>query len=250
MKGTPTKTKAVPDERNYAANLYTLKEMSYVMYLVNDIADQAEKNRGRCTEPEWVSEVVGPLLSQFTRLSLCRATGKRTISHYNIKIDHALAIDITNEETRTLSGNGPKYRVQGSASINQTQGNHAFHPMFANFGVKVDGRDPLVHLAVWFAAELEKRAIEGYPTNIPMPSIEIYKDAWHVYLAYAMFVPEDQRPDNGKNYRVQFAGPVAMGDTASIEGIFRIFHVLKAIVRWGTDVYGPEYFEKILAIYK
>lgn len=180
---------------------------------------------------------------------LCPTSPGNVFTDANKKIDYALALDITVDEERRLSTGGSRYRVPGPASINQTYGCTAFNPMFANFEVKVGEIDPLIQLGTWTAAEYEKRQLEGYPLHIPIPVIAIYGDQWKFWIAYSIKVPAKQRQQGGKPYRVQFAGPKDMGNTWSIEGVFRILHVLKALVRWGVDVYEPEYFMKVLGKY-
>ncbi|KAI4121631.1 MAG: hypothetical protein LQ338_006257 [Usnochroma carphineum] len=119
--------------------------------------------------------------------------------------------------------------------------------MFANFEVKTDDRDPLIQLGTWIAAEYEKRNIEGYPMDIPVPAIAIYGHYWMLWIAFSM---EIKKKEKGKPYRVQFCGPVEMGDTLNLEGVFKILHVLKAVVQWGVHVYEPEYFQKVVAKYR
>ena len=151
----------------------------------------------------------------------------------------------------TLSTAGLKYRVPGPASINQTDNKLSkFKPMFANFEIKVDDRDPLVQLGVWAAAEFSKRQLEAYPMNVPIPSITIDGDIWQLYIAYATEDPKKTGVPRGKAFRAKFIGPVDIGDTKSIKGIFKILHITKAIVRWGIEVYKPEYFEKVMKIYR
>ncbi|KAL9593262.1 MAG: hypothetical protein Q9179_005990 [Wetmoreana sp. 5 TL-2023] len=236
--------------------------------------DQADKYRGKAQEAQWVSEVAGRLITDLPTLSACTLAGKRKIETLNIsavsiapnelcptspvdaftdgnkKIDHALALETSVGEERTLSTGGTVYRVLGPASINQTYGWTAFNPMFANFEAKTNERDLLIQLGTWIAAEYEKRHREGYPMDIPVPAIAIQSDQWKFWIAYSIMVPAKERKHGRKPYRVQFVGPVDMGNTWSIEGVFKILHVLKAVVRWGFNVYEPEYFDKVLAKYE
>ncbi len=121
--------------------------------------------------------------------------------------------------------------------------------MFVNFEVKVDDRDPLIQLAVWIASELEKRSREGYPVEVPIPAVAIYGDEWHLWIAYAAKVPPKQRRKNGKAYQVQFLGPIIMGSTYGHAEVYKIFHVLKAVIKWGLDVYQRDYVEKVFEKY-
>ena len=122
--------------------------------------------------------------------------------------------------------------------------------MFANIEFKVDDRDPLIQLGGWIAAEYEKRSLEGYPMDIPVPAIVVYNDEWHLYIAYSMSIPQEQRQEGGKSYRVRFVGPVRMGHTSTVQGIFTILHFLKVIVHWAYSVYEPDYFDHLLARYE
>ena len=120
--------------------------------------------------------------------------------------------------------------------------------MFVNFEVKKDDRDPLVQLGAWIAADYEKRALEKYPMEIPVLAITVDGDHWQLWIACSVKVPKKEQ--RGKTYRVQFTGPMDTGDTLSREGVFRILHVLKAVVQWGFEVYEPNYFRKVFARYK
>lgn len=161
-----------------------------------------------------------------------------------------LALKLTHKETRILM-NAPKmYRVAGGASINNTQHWTAFKAMFSYTEIKVDGRDPLIQLAVWICAEFEKRSLEGYGLDLPIPAIATYGDHWKFWIAYMVKThAKDQRPGK-KPYSVQFLGPVNMGSTENAMGVFKILHVLKAIVRWGFEVYEPQFMKHIFARYK
>lgn len=86
--------------------------------------------------------------------------------------------------------------------------------------------------------------------DIPVPAVVVEKDLWQVHIAYSKERSAAEMKDGGKPYRVRFAGPINVGDTSSVEGVFRILYVLKAIVQWGFDVYEPEYLQKILVKYR
>ncbi|KAL8766225.1 MAG: hypothetical protein Q9209_006939 [Squamulea sp. 1 TL-2023] len=271
---TPMKTKDLPCDDIYGLDLYDSTEMMKIWASVSDAAEKATRYRGNTHEPQWVGKVASRLIDLLEDMSCCNMAGKRRVESLNIstasiapiqlcpkslihvlkdankKIDHALAFSTTMAERRTLNIDGAKYRVTGSISINQTTGWTAFTPMFANFEFKRDNRDPLIQLGSWIASEYEKRFEEDYPMDIPVPAIVVDRDSWMLWLAYSVQVPVEERNSAGKTYRVQFAGPKDMGSTQSIEGIFRILHVLKAIVKWGHDVYEPSYLQKILAKYR
>lgn len=162
----------------------------------------------------------------------------------NKKVDYVLALDLTHKEKLALQSDMTEYRVLGGASINQTQGWTAFKPMFQCTEVKVDAYDPMIQLGVWSSAEFEKRMQEGYAMDLPIPVIAIEGDHWNFWIAYSENI---EAKKGGKGYRVQLAGPVAMGDTTNAFGVFKILHTLKAIVRWGLEVYDPFFQTNVLA---
>ncbi|KAL8855415.1 MAG: hypothetical protein Q9178_007940 [Gyalolechia marmorata] len=267
------KTKIQIPESSYGPNLYGAQDLTNIHALVDGIVKRAASNRKKTHEPQWVSTVVGPLIAVLESLpSMMPVLDTRRIETLNIstvsiqprelcpssleevftladkKIDHALAIDLARNELRRLQTAGSKYRVGGEPSINQTYA-CAFKFMFVNFEVKVDDRDPLIQLAVWIASELEKRSREGYPIEVPIPAVAIYGDEWHLWIAYAAKVNPKERRKNGKAYRVQFLGPIIMGSTYGHAEVYKIFHVLKAVIKWGLEVYQRDYVEKVFAKY-
>lgn len=168
----------------------------------------------------------------------------------NKKVDYALALVLTDEEERILTSAVGKYRVPGGTSINQTRDWTSVKPMFESTEVKVDARDPLIQIAVWICAEFEKRRLEGYTLDLPIPAIAIEGDRWKFWIAYSVKLAKKDHQPGGKPYRVQFLGPVAIGSTENAMGVFKIFHVLKAIVSWGLEVYEPQFMKHVFARYK
>ncbi|KAL8989208.1 MAG: hypothetical protein Q9177_001856 [Variospora cf. flavescens] len=272
MYNTPMKTKGPISGWSYSAGLYNASDLSPVLDTVKDVVDQAEQQRGVAHEPSWVADVVTPIMSRLRRLSSSVSTKGRTIEALNIssvsiaplslcpksvvddfkdankKVDYALALKLTHEEELTLQSAVTEYLVPGGASINQTQGWTATKPMFEHTEVKVDACDPMIQLAVWICAEIKKRSLEGYNLNLPIPVIAIERDHWSFWIAYWVETPAK---DGGKKaYRVKFLGPVPMGSTDSAFGVFKILHVLKAIVRWGFEIYEPEFQKHIYAKYQ
>ncbi|KAL8919430.1 MAG: hypothetical protein Q9208_006808 [Pyrenodesmia sp. 3 TL-2023] len=258
---TPMKTRTQVPESNHGRNLYNAQDAMAIHTLVTNIVQSAEENRGKSHEPHWVSTVVGPLITFLDTLpSMMTVQKKRRIKALNIssvsiqprglcpsspeklfgvldrKIDQALAFDPSPDELMSLQRGGPKYRVEGEPSINQTYV-FAFMLMFSFFEVKI-------------AAEYEKRFREGYPMGLPIPAVAIYEDDWYLWIACAIIVPAAQRQKSGKAYRVQFMGPILIGSTYGHAGVYKIFHILKAVIMWGLKVYQPEYVEKVLAKYK
>ena len=167
----------------------------------------------------------------------------------NKKVDYALALKLTSDEDLVLKSAVKKYRVPGGASINQTQSHWtAFVPMFTPVEVKVDGSDPLIQLGIWVSAEVEKRYLEAYTFDLPFPAIAVSNHQWDFWIAYAEKLSVKQQ-QGGKSYRVRFLGPIDMGHTRNATGVFRILHVLKAIVRWGLEVYEPDFMENVFKRY-
>ena len=162
------------------------------------------------------------------------------------EVDYALAIKLSHEELVILQTAVNKFHVKG-ASINQTQGWTAYIPMWSAIEVKVDARDPLVQLGAWICAGYEKQSLEGYSMKLPIPAIAIYGDQWLLWIAYAIKIAQ---VPGGKPYRVQFIGPVDMGNTRNAMGVFKILHVLKAMVRWGLEVFEPHFQTDVLARYR
>lgn len=168
----------------------------------------------------------------------------------NKKADYALALALTDEEERILSSAVTKYLVSGGTSINQTRDWTSAKPMFESTEVKVDARDSWIQIAVWICAELEKRRLERYELDLPIPAIAIENDHWSFSIAHAIKISPTEQTPGGKPYRVQFFGPVEIGSTKDAAGVFKILHVLKAIVRWGLEVYEPQFMKHVFARYK
>ncbi|KAL8824032.1 MAG: hypothetical protein Q9170_008271 [Blastenia crenularia] len=274
---TPMKTKPQIDRSQYEASLFNSGEMENVMRIVTRVIERANKWRGKSQEPQWVTEVVAYLITELRDLSLATsADGRRietvnmshvsiaphelcpfspanTFSDANKRIDHAFAIPLSKAGMLALVNADAilKYVVKGTASINQTQATMtAWKGFFAHFEVKMDGRDPLIQLGVWIAAEFEKRFLEGYPMDVPIPAVAIYEDSWKLHIAYSIKLTGKDKVEGGRPYRVEFLGLVNIGNTDSMEGVFKILHMMKALVKWGFEVYEPQYLKKVLARHK
>ncbi|KAL9034752.1 MAG: hypothetical protein Q9180_005234 [Flavoplaca navasiana] len=269
---TPKKTNGPIANNVYAPRLYPDRDLLSVLEGVKDVVHQAEVYHGNCHESQWVSKVITPIMSQIQKLR-SSVLGGRGISDMNIatvkispsvlfptslvntfrdgnkKVDYALALKLTSDEDLVLKSAVKKYRVPGGASINQTQSDWtAFVPMFAPVEVKVDGSDPLIQLGIWVSAEVEKRYLEAYTFDLPFPAIAVSDHHWDLWIAYAEGISVKQQ-QGGKPYRVRFLGPIEMGHTGNATGVFRILYVLKAIVRWGLEVYEPEFMENVFKRY-
>ena len=116
--------------------------------------------------------------------------------------------------------------------------------MFANIEVKKSNtdRDPLIQLGAWVAAEFNKRRMEGYSLNMPVLAIEIEGDAWNLHMVFAI---EDQAGD----FQCIFVGPIDMGSTKSMMGIFQILDRLCRCVNWGIEEYQQWFDSEVLAKY-
>ncbi|KAL9014826.1 MAG: hypothetical protein Q9173_000534 [Seirophora scorigena] len=270
---TPMKTQRPVKKWSYAAGLYNATDMPLVLDTVVDVVNQARMQRNS-HEPQWVSKVVTPIMARLQRLASSVSAKGRGIDDLNIssvqiappelypislvdgfkdlnkKVDYALALLLTDEEQRTLISAVEKYLVPGGTSINQTHDWTSVKPIFQTTEVKVDARDPLIQLAVWICAELEKRNLEGYSLGLPIPAIAIEGHYWSLWIAYAFKIASKDQKVGGKPYRVQFFGPVNIGSTEDAMGVFKILHVLKAIVRWGLEVYEPQFMKHVFARYK
>lgn len=134
---------------------------------------------------------------------------------------------------------------EGVPSINQTASFVNFVPMFANFEVKRPNtdRDPLIQLGTWIAAEFMKRKREGYSLDMPVLAIEIEGDSWNLHMAFA---PEDAESGN---YECKFVGPIEMGSTKSLLGVYQILDRLCRCADWGIGEYQTWFNEQVLAKY-
>ncbi|KAL8957965.1 MAG: hypothetical protein Q9193_004887, partial [Seirophora villosa] len=269
---TPSKTNGPVDNHTYVPHLYTASDLPLVLATVKDVVKESDNNMGLCHHSQWLYKVVTPIMSRIRSLS-SSSLGSRGISDMNIesviisppelcptslaqtfrdlskKIDCALALTLTNQENQVLMKAVTKYRIKGAAGINQTQNWTAFIPMFQYTELKVDGEDPIIQLAVWVCAEVEKRHREEYALDLPFPLVAISGEYWSLWIAYSEEIPPSQRQPGGKSYQIQCLGPKQMGHTANATGVFTILHVLKAIVRWGLEVYEPAFMEHVYQRY-
>ncbi|KAL8951834.1 MAG: hypothetical protein Q9222_002207 [Ikaeria aurantiellina] len=262
------KTKEPISEETYASDLYDAGDLDSVMATVKDVFTTAQELRGNTHEATWASKVVGPLLIRVAQLAQFHADDKAQIEDVNIttvgiaphslcptspteafndadkRVDFALALKLSDAERDVL--NAGRYQVEGPGSINQTLSPTSYQkPMFSYYEVKMDNRDPMVQLGAWITAEFLKRFREGWPMNLPVPAIEIDKDNWLLWIAVA--VRRKPATEGGMPFKVQFTGSWAMGSTRSITGIFQILHALKAIARWGVEVYKPAFRKGVLS---
>ena len=101
-------------------------------------------------------------------------------------------------------------------------------------------RDPLIQLGTWIAAEFKKRKQEGYSLDMPVLAIEIVGAVWNLYLVFA---PENVERET---FKCQFVGPLEMGSTSDLLGIYQILARLCSCADWGIDEYQTWFNEQIL----
>ena len=130
-------------------------------------------------------------------------------------------------------------------SINPINGGFgSLNPFFAHFEVKLQDtiRTPGPELGTWAAAEFSKREFEGYSVDMPIASISIVGDRWQLWVAY----PEgfgDEVPEDVDYGPCVLMGPVDIGNTIGIQGVFEILHYLCQCADWGLKEYR-EWFER------
>ena len=94
-----------------------------------------------------------------------------------------------------------------------------------------------------------KKISGGIHSNLPFVAIAVNGEEWSLSIAYSEKLSDKEQQPGGKPYRVQFLGSVRMGHTGDAAGVFRILHVLKAIVRWGQHIYEPQFMKHVYARY-
>lgn len=143
-------------------------------------------------------------------------------------------------------------------SINQTASFANKTPIFLNIEVKRRHvtRDPTVQLAAWIAAEFTKRRYEVWDLSFPVFAIEIDGDNWLLRVAAARvvlrtsFATESPRNREGNTremevegllllpkdeYELFFFGPLALGNTLTLEGSKSLLANLIDITKWGRS---------------
>ena len=158
------------------------------------------------------------------------------------RIDAAIGLDLPLKKREALKSG---VFSDGIPSINQTASFVNFIPMFLNVEVKRPNtnRDPLIQLGTWIAAEFTKRKNEGYSLDMPVFAIEIEGDIWNLHMVYA--------PEDGGNggFKCKFVGPIEMGTTKSLLGIYQILDRLCRCADWGIDDYQAWFNKQILSKY-
>ncbi|KAH8731699.1 hypothetical protein GQ44DRAFT_697900 [Phaeosphaeriaceae sp. PMI808] len=172
------------------------------------------------------------------------------------RIDYVVGLDLHRTTLKTLRRT--KYCTT-APSINQTASFANETPIFLNIEVKRRhvARDPTVQLAAWIAAEFTKRRYEEWDLGFPVFAVEIDGDNWLLRVAAARVVPrtsaaaesprneEEDAQETGTEegptplpedeYELFFFGPLALGNTLTLEGSKRLLANLIDITRWGQS---------------
>ena len=78
---------------------------------------------------------------------------------------------------------------------------------------------------------------------MPVLAIEIEGDSWNLHMAFA---PEDAESGS---YECKFVGPIEMGSTKSLLGVYQILDRLCRCADWGIGEYQTWFNEQVLAKY-
>lgn len=104
-------------------------------------------------------------------------------------------------------------------------------------------KDPLIQLGAFSAAEFTKRRREGYALDMPVLAVEVVGDLWNIYIVFAT-------EDSKNTYQCNFVGPLEMGTTNDVLGVFKILDSLCRCADWGIGPYRSWFLEEILAKYR
>lgn len=173
---------------------------------------------------------------------LCPYSTEDIFKNLDKRIDCAIGLKLSAPDRGTLKRG--VYQADRVSSINQTSSFVNFIPMFGNLEIKRPhtGRDPLVQLAAWIAAEFNKRTIEGYSMETPVLAIAVDGDKWVMFIVYAGI--------HQHGFNLNFVGPFDMGTTVSVEGTFKILNVLIAMARYGNGEFRTRFMKDVMAKYK
>ena len=175
--------------------------------------------------------------------TLCPTSSDSLFKDLDKRIDAAIGLNLPSEK-RSILETG--VYTEGVPSINQTASFVNFIPMFANVEIKRPNtdRDPLIQLGTWIAAEFKKRKKEGYSLDMPVLAIAIEGDAWDLHMVFA-------REDVDRStFECRFVGPIEMGTTKSLLGIYQILDRLCRCADWGIGEYQTWFNERVLAKYE
>ena len=175
--------------------------------------------------------------------TLCPTSSDSLFRDLDKRIDAAIGLNLPSAKRKVLETG---VYSEGIPSINQTASFVSFVPMFTNVEIKRPNtdRDPLIELGIWIAAEFKKRNKEGYSLDMPVLAIAIQDDTWDLYMVFA---PEDI---DSSTFECTFVGPIEMGTTLSLLGVYQILDKLCRCADWGTGEYQTWFNEQVLAKYQ
>ncbi|KAL9639767.1 MAG: hypothetical protein Q9204_000967 [Flavoplaca sp. TL-2023a] len=121
-------------------------------------------------------------------------------------------------------------------SLNQSLSFIDMVPLFVDIEIKKTnpGRDPEVQLAIWKCAALKKIREMEWDTSMPMPGIVIEGHNWFYYIFVEI------------NTDLIMIGPIAMGSTSTLVGIWTIVYRLNVLMEWGTTTYKKWFTDHVV----
>ena len=145
------------------------------------------------------------------------------------QIDGAIGLRLTQQEIQTLEA----ANFHGTRSINAVDGDFMnLTSIWNHIEVKRPNtdKDPGVQLSVWGSAEFSKREYEEIDLAMPIISTSIVGDNWLMYITYAVEV-------DGKFQRTVSLGPTPIGDTLTMDGVFKILCYYCRAATWALAEY-------------
>ncbi|MDI1492895.1 MAG: hypothetical protein OHK93_004678 [Ramalina farinacea] len=124
-------------------------------------------------------------------------------------------------------------------SLNQSLAYQDDVPLFADIEIKRcnSQRPPEVQLGIWQAAGYLKRKLHGWSTcAMPMPGICVNGHDWVAYINF----------ESAENNMIAI-GPIEMGSTSSIPGIWQILYKLDQLLSWGESEYKAWFETEVMA---
>ncbi|KAL8910878.1 MAG: hypothetical protein Q9171_003877 [Xanthocarpia ochracea] len=121
-------------------------------------------------------------------------------------------------------------------SLNQSLSFIDMVPLFVDIEIKKTnpGRDPEVQLAIWKCAALKKMREMAWDTSMPMPGIVIEGHNWSYYIFVEI------------NADLIMIGPIAMGSTSTLVGVWTIVYRLNVLIEWGTTTYKKWFTDHVV----
>ncbi|KAI9805370.1 MAG: hypothetical protein M1833_005823 [Piccolia ochrophora] len=154
------------------------------------------------------------------------------------RIDYVLGVQFSSDQNMVMKA-AFKRLPQDERSINQTLSKTVSRwGVFMAVEVKklYAGADPRVQLATWFAADVKKKQHHQWDLSTPGIGLEFDGDTVRAYIAFW-----DMKSSN-----LVMLGPERLGDFATEVDIFKLFHVLMAIARWGQTTFKSDLEKNVL----